>query len=200
MFGFSPRTSPPQRRLRSSVDSACSSMSPLSTISPRAVSSHSRRAKSGSSTWKRSFTRTASPRFGLPGVVTSGSVRRKAMYFSHNLAGHRLDTVTICSGWRDTADNCDESSSGVKAGQCGLVWSAVAFRAGLAVTDALDFVFVGISEVRTMLSVRRKVRCLEDGASTQDRALQLLAARRIEQQDCTNLSFFATTLYGRRSV
>ena len=63
-------TSPPQRSRR------CASLMlrPSDTTRPRTrsfseVSFQSRSAKAGSSIWKRSFTRTASPFLGLPGVV-----------------------------------------------------------------------------------------------------------------------------------
>lgn len=77
MFGFKLSTSPPHSFFVASSLSSSPSTTGFITSSRSPVSSHSLAAKPASCTCSRSFTLTASPRLGLPGVVVNGSVFKK---------------------------------------------------------------------------------------------------------------------------
>lgn len=89
-----------------------------------------------------SFTRTASPFFGLLGVVTSGNVDRKETYFLHNEVGNRDEIVRIWSGRSGVRARSSTAGRGTRAGQLG-GFSSGCFVAvtDLAVDDVISFVF-----------------------------------------------------------
>lgn len=72
-----------------------SSSSPPITNSLNPVSNHNLFANPGSSIWNLSLTLTASPFFGFPGVVTSGSVFKKFTYILHSAEVKKLRVMTI---------------------------------------------------------------------------------------------------------
>ena len=71
------------------------SSSPPITNSLNPVSNHNLFANPGSSIWNLSLTLTASPFFGFPGVVTSGSIFKKFTYVLHSADVKKLRTMTI---------------------------------------------------------------------------------------------------------
>lgn len=119
MLGFNPRMSPPNSSRLCEPSSASPSISPPVTRVCSAVSDHSRAAKAGSSIWKRSFTRTASPRFGFPGVVTSGNVLRKDTYLVLSDEVKRRGMVSIWSAIRVERLRSELGASGVRVGHAG---------------------------------------------------------------------------------
>jgi len=141
MFGLRPSISPPNKSLRCLSSRVCPSISPAVTNSLSAVCSHRWRAKSGSSIWKRSLTRTASPRFGRPGVVVSGSERRNETYFALNDEVKSRGIVRIWAGSNDEHSRSDAGDRGVSVGQSGRGAEAcfATGTAGVLATFAFDF-------------------------------------------------------------
>lgn len=82
------------------------------------VLSHSRAARMGSSIWKRSLTRTASPRLGREGVVCKGRVLRKVTYSRHRDRGKKdeMSAILGVAGW-SWMSKSTTGNSGLKAGQ-----------------------------------------------------------------------------------
>jgi hypothetical protein len=110
MFEFNPITSPPQTPTESSTPS---------TTSFNPVSDHNLSANAGSSIWKRSLTRTASPFFGIPGVVASGRVLRKATYLAQRVEVQRFEIVRIWEGSSVSRVRESDGRRGWRGGQLG---------------------------------------------------------------------------------
>src|SRR5689334_15586984 len=120
ILGFSPTTSPPHNSFLSASD--ISSVVPSPAPRTRFFSEvplQSRSANATSLTWKRSFTQTASPFFGFPGVVVSGSDWRNATYCLHRVAVQKLGIVTIWLGRLSTSERSASGMRGEKMGQFG---------------------------------------------------------------------------------
>jgi hypothetical protein len=131
ILGFRPSTSPPQIVLSSTPP----------TTSLRPVSDHSLCAKPESSIWNRSFTLTASPFFGTPGVVTSGSDRKKDTYLAQRVDVQMPGIVRIWFGKSVSRVRESAGSSGLKAGQSGggcCCFAVVDFGACFACFASLD--------------------------------------------------------------
>ena len=89
----------------------------INSFSP--VSSHNLFANRWSSTWNRSLTLTASPFFGFPGVVTSGSVLKKLTYVLQSDAVKNVDVVYIWFSITGVNVRSSREMRGLRGGQSG---------------------------------------------------------------------------------
>src|SRR5436305_69586 len=161
MFGFKPQAlfalaSSPSFQ-RSCRLSSCSNNS----FNP--VSFHNRFANAGSCIWKRSFTRTASPRFGLFGVVVNGSDERKFMYVVHNVDVKKREIVKIWCGSTNSSCSSVEGINGFRGGQSGALGTEVGVAVlitslPVAVVAFLALTGFGIFRVPLQESVQNAVK------------------------------------------